>query len=196
MSRAANLARRAARAGALPGNWGSGTGLPNMVATIDPRSCGSSTSLTANSGKGGRVIVPCDGTLHDIAIGVVTQSGNISVAIYDTGDTTPAVYTRLWTSGAVACPAGGLQIVADPALAVTAGQQLVFFLTADNGTATFWRNNVAAANDLPAGYLKTTGGVSPRLFVGATTVHPAPTTIADASLTSSQVVMLIMARIA
>src|SRR5438552_3585640 len=95
------------------------------------------TSFGANEIHMVRFICPQSGTLHDVGVFVNTSSGNVSLAVYDTGDATPNVLTRLATSGAVATGAANSWQTFDPAIAVTQGQQIMLALSCDNGTATF-----------------------------------------------------------
>jgi hypothetical protein len=110
---------------------------------------------TANNHVGVVCRVPVTGTLHDVMVGIGTQSGNIAASIYDvaSGGTTR---NRLWSSGSIACPAAGWAIVGNPALAVTAGQLLTLAVGADNSTVTFARyNNLSsgALAEIPAAYM-------------------------------------------
>ncbi len=141
------------------------------------------TQRTANHLWFVRFVVPFTGTLTDMTVMVGTFSGNVSAAIYDTGQALAGSMTRLATSGAVACGPANTYQVWDPALAVTAGQVLVFAHSVDNGVATFSTIQVsnAQAVTLPAGFLATPAAA--RWVAGAVAAaHPAPATIADASL--------------
>lgn len=89
----------------------------------------------ANTAIGLLARVPKTGTLHDLAIYVKTQSGNVAVSVYDAqpGGTTR---NRLYTSGSVPCPASGAwAIIADPALPVTKDELLTLVLAIDNNVA-------------------------------------------------------------
>ena len=135
--------------------------------TVDPGQIrhGATDAVNIASGAAyGRVLGA--GTISKIGLGIGTQSGNISLAVYANSGTGRAAVpgTRLATSGAVACPATGYQEVAlGASVTVTPGDW--FCITADNATATFWSNLAQQADsDIGKG----------RQYRQA--VHPAPTT--------------------
>lgn len=132
----------------------------SAVASVAPAAPG------ANAVWGCRVIVPSAGTLHDLAVYVGTSSGNCRVGVYDTGDAVAGTRTRLYDSGSVAVPASnGWRIIADPALTVTAGQELELAINCDNGVVTLGKIALtnAALGTLPANFIPVTGGASPKL---------------------------------
>ena len=116
------------------GGSGAGTiGLPGVAASFDPRHVSDNDGGAANDMIGCRVVVPTTGTLHDLTIYISTSAGNIDVGIYSTA----ATRARLYSTGSIACPAGGgWRNVGDPALAVTAGDQYDFCVAQSAG-ATF-----------------------------------------------------------
>lgn len=78
------------------------------------------------------------GRISKIGVGIATQGGNISVAVYRNSGTgrNSAPGTRLATSGSIVCPAAGwVEIALDKALWVHRGDWLA--ISADNTTATF-----------------------------------------------------------
>lgn len=153
--------------------------------------------VPANGAKILRVICPSAGHLRDISVFIATSSGNISLAVYDTGDAVAGTLTRLATSGAIACGTGNAWQSYDPNLAVTAGQQLALFISADNGTVTFGGTS-ALTNmqaSLPTGFITTAawpGGLWGQL---AATVHPAPTSFLASSLANTGTFPCLLARI-
>jgi hypothetical protein len=168
---------------------------PALITTVDPKlATGVAAMSSANQARGARVIVPRTGTLHDIAIWIGTASGNIDLAVYDTTATTR---NRLWSSGSVACPTAAVwAIVGDPAISVTAGQQLDFVLAIDNTTATFARVG-AGGNwiDLPTAFHVADGGGKPTLSWVRGTSFPLATTLAESGLGVGTTIPLIIARV-
>lgn len=168
----------------------------SIVTTFDFRATAAAAALTANQARGGRVRIPKNGKLRDLAIYVGVQSGNISVGIYDVGQTTNGERTRLYTTGAIACPATGTQIVGSPELDVEIGQYLEFWLACDNATATFTRATPASVllpstYPAPPGALATPNALAP--VQG--TAQPLPTTL-PGTLAAGGTLPLITARIA
>ena len=142
-----------------------------------------------------RVVIPKTGTLHDIAIQVGATSGNISVAVYSAALTR----TRLYTTGAIACPAAnGWRIAGDPNLSVVAGEQYDFALSVDNSSATFGISPVVpdtTIKTLPTGFLSEVTG-TPILFWQGDSLHPLPATLAEASIAVATLAVIhIIARI-
>jgi hypothetical protein len=139
-----------------------------------------------------RVVIPQNGTLHDLSVFIGTSSGNLRLGIYDTGTALAANRTLLFDSGSVASAANWKSV--DPGLAVTAGQQLDFAVIADNTTITFGRcaNLAAAQFQLPTGYLAG-GGDLPKVgwtdATGSFTAFPTP--LAEASSTAGGGVCMI-----
>lgn len=186
---------------AVIGGGGSGagwqSGIPGVIsATPISQWTNSTTFGSAPLLLGARIIIPVSGTLHDIAVYVVTSAGNLDVGILDTVSPTR---TRLYHSGAVACPAAGAwRIVADPALAVSAGDQYDLVIGISSTTAAFARillvNN--AIPTLPAGFDPAAGGGSPVMFWNVAATSTIPSTISDASLVTNANVLGIMARLA
>jgi hypothetical protein len=180
---------------------GDPAGYQNLVAPQPPTLVtGTQVFSAANTAaKGCRVVVPKTGTLRDFAVYVGTTSGNLIGAIYDTGDTTTTVRTKLWDSGSVAA-GSGWQILGDPALAVTAGQQLDFMMLADNTTVALGRSTPVTnnlASQLPNAFVAVPGAALPKLAWAATTAgFAAPSTIAEASVGQNNYVFMTIARVA
>ena len=171
--------------------------MPGLVAPYDPRMVSAGNTFTANQGRGVRVVVPRTGTLTDLSVYIVTSSGNIDVAVYDTTGTTR---NRLWSSGSVACPAANAwTAVGNPGLSVTIGQQLDLTISVDNITASIGRcygNSAAASADLPASFWTADDGAFNLLSWQAAAVFPLPATLAEASMAVSAVYPCLIARIA
>lgn len=104
------------------------------------------------------------GSVSSIGIGVGTSSGNISVAVYDTGSDSSLPGDRTQTSGAVACPASGYAAVALGA-SVTADAGDWFAISSDSSTASFYRF-LASATD--------SNTVTPGVGAMQSSAHPAP----------------------
>lgn len=133
---------------------------PGMCGTLGPQEINAVSALGGtNRVYMGRVVIPKSGILHNLSIDIGTSSGNVDVAIYDLGDTTPGTYTRLNSKGGVACPTGSAwQIIYDPAMPVIAGQQFAFAVGCDNTTATFGNKGVGTMPVLPTGFPLSPGG--------------------------------------
>lgn len=129
-----------------------------------------SFTMTALTPRGWRVVVPETGRLRDISAYVFAQSGNYSVAVYDTGEAVGGglgTRTLLANSGSVACPAAGAwQILYDPNLAVSAGQSLDLFVNSTDAIIAFGRTTsilAGAAATLPTGFAPTAGAAAPKM---------------------------------
>lgn len=176
----------------------------DVIAPYPPWSITSTNALsTAGTIYACRVLIPEDGTLHDLMAHHGTASGNHRLGIYDTGDAASGSRTSLYDSGSVALSGSNVwQVAGDPDLAVTAGQELDFVLMADNTTATFGRVSSAASSQfqLPAGYGTVLGGASPKYAwayaVGAYAAFPATITEANCSTSSGVIWPMIAARLA
>lgn len=173
-----------------PSVWG------GLVVPIGaPNIAGVSTgfALTANSAFLCRVVIPVTGTLHDLAVCITANSGTIDIGIYDTAATTR---NRLYHSGGVAVSGNGWHTVADPAMAVTAGDNYDFAVLASAGTLNLARASAVVTQQygpLPANFLPGAGG-SPLLgWTVATGVTALPSTLTEAA--SGQFPPIIIARI-
>lgn len=176
--------------------------IPNLVVSVglgSPFSWNNSNVLSNLTPKGWRVTVPKTGTLHDLSWWVNTQSGNLAGLIYDTGDASAGNRTLLYSSGSVACGAAGWQTV-DPAISVTAGQQLDFLIVADNVTAAFMRTpTVPLTQGYPANFAPAAGGASPKIgfsYPAIASLASASATVAEASVTLASGPPVIIARVA
>lgn len=186
---------------AVIGGGGSAAGWQSGIPGVISATPVSQWTVHTNFGSaplllGARIIIPVSGTLHDIAVYIVSSSGNLDVGIIDTTATTR---NRLYHSGAVACPAAGAwRIVADPALAVSAGDQYDIVVGISSTTASFMRilldnNNMPG---LPTGFDPAPGGGSPIMFWANVGVSTIPATIAESSLSPNANVLGVMARLA
>lgn len=157
------------------------------------------STLVANQARVHRSIVPKSGKLRDLAVYVGTSSGNMIVAAYDTGDASAGSRTKLWDSGSVAVgTANAWQIAGDPNIQVTKGQHLDLLLVADNATATFGRQAIAAGGtaQIPVGYGDAPGGASSKYNATVTLgSFAAPATIAEASISTNGTVVFVVGRI-
>jgi hypothetical protein len=176
-------------------------GLPDtFVGPCHPALIQSANTNTANTLIGCRVIVPKSGQLRDLAVYIQTQAGNLIGVVYDTGDALAASRTKLWDSGSVAAAASGSwQILGDPNLAVTKGQQLDIGVANDNGAAAFGRVGGVATSSpttLPSAFWAAPGGATPKLgWRHSPGSFIVPATIAEASLAAIASVFFVMARI-
>lgn len=148
--------------------------------------CTTVTTTTVNQGRFHRVIVPEDGTLHDLSIFVGSGPGNIIGCIYDCGMITSGVRTLLYSTGSVAVSGSiAWQILGDPNLPVTAGQHLDFGFIGDNVGSGFGRFSMAAAQveRLPDGFAAGMNTVSPSFLYSVNMGAFAPlATISEGSL--------------
>lgn len=168
---------------------------PALVAPFDPRMPLAFVANSANEAFATRVVIPRTGTLRDIAALIGASSGNLDVGVYDTNGATRA---RLYSSGSIASPGTGWQILANPNLAVTAGDQLDLVIAADNATVTFGRLILAttAQSQLPADFWPTSGGAAPKLAWSRGASFPLPASITEASMAASSRAFCIIARVA
>ena len=169
---------------------------PAFVAPYDPRFVTLAAAHSANEIRGTRVIIPRTGRLRDVTVWIGTSSGNVAAAVYDTTGTTR---NRLATSGSVAAGSSGAwQIVFDPDLAVTAGDQIDLVVGADNGTVTFGRASSTVSSgisDLPNGFLVAPLGGFNKVMWSATSSFAPPATLSEGSMSNSNAGPFIMARI-
>ena len=169
---------------------------PNLVcATDDTRiASGAAAVTTLSAAYGARVVIPKAGTLTDLAIYVGTSSGNVDVGVFDTAPTTR---TKLYSTGSMACPAGGAwTVVGNPALAVNQGDQLDLVLACDNTTATFLRlTAVAGAAQLPANFWPSPVGGLPFVYWIKSSAFPLPATIAENTLGGTSFIPMVIARV-
>ena len=108
--------------------------------------------------------MPFPATISEVAVRIGTQSGNISIAIYDLAG------TRLATTGTVACPAAGDTLTwtaLASSVALDPGVYLIV-ITADNATMTYAGNTAMGQG------------------VILSTSHPAPSTITPAYTSASR----------
>ena len=149
-----------------------------------------------------RVVIPKTGTLHDVSVyNGTTVSGNHNVAVYDTGNASAGSYTPLWSSGSVAASGtSAWQVVGDPALSVTAGQQLMLAFMNDGTTSTIGFDASGyvsgTAAQLPTNFIPTTGGALPKLVASFTFGSLVYSTVAEVSLGTYGTPYTIIARVA
>lgn len=161
--------------------------IPSFVPAI-------ATAAAANVAYGLRVTIPFTGVLHDVSVcSLIAQSGNHMLGVYDTGGTR----TRLAESASMTVTYGWNTW--DPALAVTAGQQLDLVHICDNATAQFLRVQLTdtPAAELPAGFDPVTGGALPKtnwqFSVGSFTL---PATVTEAQASHGVTARVFVARVA
>lgn len=169
---------------------------PGVIATSQIYSATQAVWPSVNRLYGVRVTAPRACVLHDLAINVAVASGNVALAIYDTGDTTPGTYTRLYTSGSITCPASTSvwsTVGTDPALTLYAGQQLILAMACDNTTASFLKASYLGVAQLPTNYMPLVSGNLPKPVFLTTTAFPPPSTITEvnASATGNYVPLII-----
>jgi hypothetical protein len=142
----------------------------------------------SNQGRTLRFVCPKTGTLANLSIYIAVSSGNIDVGIYDTNNALAGSRTRLWSNGSVACGTVNTWQAFTPNLAVTAGVEYDFAISADNNTAAFFKNSQLtniAGGTLPSTYNVVSGGASPKQYGIIATQFPLGTAIAEASVTNS-----------
>jgi hypothetical protein len=143
-------------------------------------------SFTANDARGVRMVMPRAGTIRDMAIFVMTQSGNVDIGLYDTASGTSS---KIWSSGSVSCGAAtAWQIVGDPNQPVTQGQHIDFVLACDNATAAFARCAAPVSNllvQLPTNYMISPQGALPKTAWRGVTSFPLPGSFTEAAKTVS-----------
>lgn len=158
--------------------------MPSLVSAVPPQLF---TLVQANTATlvGCRVTVPKSGVLHDISTILSAVAGNVRVGIYDTGDAVVGTRTLLYDSGSVAVAVASVwQVIGDPALAVTAGQQLDFAVVTDIAQVGCTASN-ANSYQLPASFWPAAGGVAPVLaWYKALAFGALPTPLATAGLTA------------
>lgn len=172
----------------------SGSGIATVVSPIPIALFESSANMNLNVLWGVRVVVPTTGTLHDLAVFPTTQAGNIEVGVMTAASTRALLYT----STAVACPAANAWgIVGDPALSVTAGDNLDFVFRSDTASSTWQRHvfPVTQMSQLPSGFLPTPGS-SPKLAWTFAAQASIPATVSEANCTITNLMAGIIARIA
>jgi hypothetical protein len=170
--------------------------LPGLIAPIDPRLFNSTTTPGANGMVGVRVTIPYSGTLHDLAVYITASAGNLDIGIIDTTVTTR---NRLYHSGAIASPGTGWRILADPNLAVNAGDQLDLVLSTDSNSSIFAAAVLAVQNALPqlpsAFHVSPLGGLPILSWFTGSVGSTIPSTIAESSITANQKTTAIICRI-
>jgi hypothetical protein len=187
-----------------------GTGLyPGFVGPLPPHAMTANATLSSlGEIYAYRVTVPFDmgptPVLHDLSVYVKTSSGNLRLAVYDTGDAAAGVRTLLAQSGSLVC--GGensWQTPYDPKLAVYPGQQLDLVLQADNATAAFGRAGAVNSSNqfsLPSNFIPARGGASPKTAwvfkLAAYEAFPATVTEAHCEVTAGVSAPMIIARVA
>jgi hypothetical protein len=111
---------------------------PGCFSNIPYNIAGSSIAVpNAGDGRWVRVVMAQSGTLHDVSCLVNTTGGNYNILVLDDGQANATHTTRtcLGLKGSTATPAASAYITYDIALAVNAGDTLVFMLTFDGTTA-------------------------------------------------------------
>ena len=178
-----------------------------MVTVIGTRALQPSPASFLGNGHshiGARVLITRSGVLHDLAIYIGTHAGNAEVAIIDTNTPTRNI---IYASGLVALAADhSWQVIGDPALGVTVGDQYDIAVGLDNGAATvMWLGGlVNSTSEGPSGQLPTNfdpvpGGAPPKTTwqdAASGLPYGGQTTIAEATLTPQQNQPLVIGRIA
>lgn len=145
-----------------------------------------------------RVKVPSAGTLQDLSAIRNAATGNYRIGVYDTGQATPGTRTLLYQSASTAVPTASVNSMfslADPNLAVTAGQEVDLAIIFD--TNANWIGYVATAygGRLPADFRVT--GVAPKMqWTNSAAGFALPTTIAEADCAEASSFIPLWARLA
>jgi hypothetical protein len=149
---------------------------------------GSNVAPGTNLLWGVRCLCPVAGSLRHISWWVGASSGNLIVAVYDTGDAATTVRTKLWDSGSFAAGTAASWQTRDPGagvIPVTKGQQVDIAIIPDNGTFTIGRGVGASAGGtwvLPTVLNTVPGATLPKMSWSLTAgSFAAPTTVAEAS---------------
>ena len=166
---------------------------------INPLSATASNAWpAANRMYGVRYIAQKTGTLVDLSVFVVTQSGNLDVGVYDTGDTVTTTRTKLYSSGSTAVGAGGWQSFT-PNLAVVQGRHYDVAVAIDNTTAAIVRltnTSTVGYPSLPTGYLSVPGAALAKLAWQTSTSFPLPASVTEANAAATQIQPFVLGRIA
>jgi len=179
-------------------NSGSGSNsdqIPGLLSPIhDPRLFAANAVMVANELRGMRAVAPKTGTIVDLAVFVGTSSGNIDVGLYNC-QVEPRV--KLFSTGSIACPSAGWQIVGQPNVPIQAGQSIDLVLCCDNITATFARSQGANNNIvlMPNNNFWNVGGGSLRTCYSLAAAFPLPVNLSDAGLAGSSDIRGVIARI-
>lgn len=190
--------------GGTAGNWpakGYYSGIPDIISPGDPRVIAQSAAvMVANQSRLARVTCHRAGDLRYLSTFVLVSSGNMYLAVYDTGDASSGNRTLLWKSAATACGAANAWQTIDPGAGgctVTAGQVVELVVVADNGTMQIARisSTNAGTNQLPSTMGLPPGGALPKMVGVASTTYPPPTTIAEASISANNTIPALIAQI-
>lgn len=130
-------------------------------------------SGASNRGHRAAVTIPAACTITGVRLSVVTQSGNISVALYNSSD------ARVATSGAVACPGTGSQAVAFSAGYAAAAGRYWVALSVDNTTAAFT-------------WIQDSNGSAPVLGQYQASAHPLPDPFVSAGPATAPAMVLVV----
>lgn len=177
---------------------------PGIVVPIisgNPRADALAGAPGARAARGNRVRVPVSGkSLRSFSYCVGVSSGNVIGFIMDVGEAASGVYTKLWDSGSVAVgAANNWQNLGDPDLAVTTGQELVFWIVFDNGTASYGRSTNAVVGIHDTATFPVPAGIADAILTFSTTLasFAAPATLAhSAGLGGNTTAPQIVARLA
>jgi hypothetical protein len=114
----------------------------------------SSSVPNAGDGRFARVVMAQSGTLHDVSFLTATTGNNYNILVLDDGQANATHTTRtcLAIKGSTATPVSGTWVTLDPALAVNAGDTLVFMWTGSTTTPQM----ISAAGGTGAGSLPST----------------------------------------
>jgi hypothetical protein len=172
-----------------------GENLPSdVIFSMHPLFAAGSTAAVANVMRGCRIIVPKAGTISSFFVFMATSSGNIRGSIYDTGQASATVRTRLWDGGSTVSATNWLNL-GNPALSVAAGDQLDFAVMADNAVAAWGRTTTLSTTQMvsPAGY--NTPVTETLLWSHSPGSFANPSTIAEAGIAAGGFSILIAAGI-
>lgn len=189
----------------IPGGGGGSslptTNIPGLVTPpeLSPLGLSGATAPGLLAPKGIRSRVPKAGNLRYLFCWIGTSSGNLAMAVYDTGDAAgggAGTRTLLTSSGPLASPGTNQWLLADlqtlgkTVPAVTAGQELDLVVAADNATVTVGKASSAVnagATALPS-IFATAGGAQEKLaftIASIADLNSFPATIAEASVSAA-----------
>lgn len=173
----------------------------DVMSTVPPYAITTAASLSAaNRAVLARVLCKKSGFLRDMSVSVGLAAGNVELGVYDTGDTTAAVRTKIASSGSIACPAAATTPMVpswDPGagvVPVVAGRYYDYWLSWNDVTATFHRIVVAWQPPVTFGAAAGTSAVWKPMSLYAA-AFAAPGAIAEASLNATFQFPVIMGRV-
>lgn len=131
-----------------------------VVSPLATIALGQAAWPTANRAIAQRIHLPVGGTFRYVNVDIGVQSGNIQASVVRLSGTDRLSFTRLMTTGSIACPAAGVTRLDLGATVVNAGD-LAIVLWADNTTfqarQTFVSSGITSSR--LAAYVDAVGGI-------------------------------------